>query len=129
MEVETALSTDGDNLDAFINSPTIKVDCKSVEWWCRIEQRRQFPRLSHMAIDILSISPQSAEPERTFSGARRTASWDRLSMTCERRQEVECLGNWMRNVHIVGTRLGVLGLVCDPDIGNDDLDIEISDIE
>jgi hypothetical protein len=50
-------------------------------------------------------------------------------MTCERRQEVECLGNWMRNVHIVGTRLGVLGLVCDPDIGNDDLDIEISDIE
>ncbi|KNB06468.1 hypothetical protein FOXG_19680 [Fusarium oxysporum f. sp. lycopersici 4287] len=129
MEVETALSTDGYNLDAFINSPTIKVDCKPVEWWCRIERRRQFPRLSHMANDILSISPQSAELERTFSGARRTASWDRLSMTCERLQEVECLGNWIRNGHIVGTRLGGLGLVCDPDIGNDDLDIEISDIE
>ncbi|KAL9563688.1 hypothetical protein ACKAV7_012077 [Fusarium commune] len=54
MEVETALSTDSDNLDAFINSPAIKIDCKPLEWWCRIEQRRQFPRLSRMAIDILS---------------------------------------------------------------------------
>ncbi|KAI8411020.1 hypothetical protein FOFC_07614 [Fusarium oxysporum] len=34
MEVETALSTDGDNLDAFINSPAIKIDCKPLEWWC-----------------------------------------------------------------------------------------------
>ncbi|KAG6999884.1 hypothetical protein FOFC_03350 [Fusarium oxysporum] len=129
MEVETALSTDGDKLDAFINSPAIKIDCKPLDLWCRIEQRRQFPRLSRMAIDILSISPQSAEPERTFSGARRTASWDRLSMTCERLQEVECLGNWMRNGHIVGTRHGGLGLVCDPDIANNDINIEISDIE
>ncbi|KAI3572257.1 hypothetical protein IWW34DRAFT_229093 [Fusarium oxysporum f. sp. albedinis] len=48
MEVEAALSTDGDNLDAFINSPAIKIDCKPLEWWCRIEQRRQFPRLSRM---------------------------------------------------------------------------------
>ncbi|EGU72823.1 hypothetical protein FOXB_16667, partial [Fusarium oxysporum f. sp. conglutinans Fo5176] len=96
----------------------IKIDCKPLEWWCRIEQRRQFPRLSRMAIDILSISPQSAEPERTFSGARRTAPWDRLSMTCERLQEVECLGNWVRNGHIVGTRHGGLGLVCNPDIAN-----------
>lgn len=106
MEVETAVSTDGDNLDAFVNAPAIKIDCEP----------RQCPRLSRMAIDILSINPQSAEPERTFSGARRTASWDRLSMTCERIQEVECLGNWMRNGHIIGTRHGGLGLVCDPDI-------------
>lgn len=79
MEVKTALSTDVDNLDAFINSPAINIDCKPLEWWCRIEQRRQFPRLSRMAVDILSISPQSAEPERTFSAARRTASWDRAA--------------------------------------------------
>lgn len=50
-------------------------------------------------------------------------------MTCERLQEVECLGNWMRNGHIVGTRLGGLGLACDPDIGTDDLYIEMSDVE
>lgn len=129
MEVETGVATDGDELDAFISSPAIKIDCTPLEWWCRIEQRRQFPRLSRMAIDILSISPQSAEPERTFSGARRTASWDRLSMTCERMQEVECLGNWMRNGHVIGSRHGGLGLVCDPDMANDAVDVEISDID
>jgi hypothetical protein len=82
-----------------------------------------------MAIDILSISPQSAEPERTFSGARRTVSWDRLSITCERIEEVEYLGNWMRNGHIVGSRDGGLGLVCDPDIIDNNVDAEISDTE
>ncbi|OBS16901.1 hypothetical protein FPOA_12540 [Fusarium poae] len=129
MEVETAVSTDSDNLEAFINAPAIKIDCEPLEWWCRTEQRRQFPRLSRMAIDILSINPQSAEPERTFSGARRTASWDRLSITCERIEEVECLGNWIRNGHIVASRDGGLGLVCDPDGVNGNVDTEISDTE
>ncbi|KAG7423575.1 putative AC transposase [Fusarium oxysporum f. sp. raphani] len=129
MEVETTVSTDSDDLEAFINAPAIKIDCEPLEWWCRTEQRRQFPRLSRMAIDILSINPQSAEPERTFSGARRTASWDRLSITCERIEEVECLGNWMRNGHIVASRDGGLGLVCDPDGVNGNVDIEISDTE
>lgn len=129
MEVETAVSTDSDNLEAFINAPAIKIDCEPLEWWCRTEQRRQFPRLSRMAIDILSINPQSAEPERTFSGARRTASWDRLSISCERIEEVECLGNWMRNGHIVASRDGGLGLVCDPDGVNGNVDTEISDTE
>lgn len=135
MEVDTGASTDGDSLDAFINSPAIRIDCRPLEWWCRVEQRRQFPRLSRMAIDILSISPQSAEPERTFSGARRTASWDRLSMTCQRIEEVECLGNWMRNGHVIGTQQGGSGLLCDPDPmdllnpTSDAIDAETSDIE
>ncbi len=30
-----------------------------------------------MAIDILLIPPMSDEPERVFSGARRTVTWDR----------------------------------------------------
>ncbi|TQV91003.1 Ribonuclease H-like protein [Cordyceps javanica] len=127
MEVDTATATDGDNLDSFVNAPAIKIDCTPLEWWCRVEQRRQFPSLSRMAIDILSISPQSAEPERTFSGARRTASWDRLSMTCERIEEVECVGNWLRNGHIVASQHGGPGLVCDPDIDGDDADMEASE--
>ena len=127
MEVDTGMAADGDDLDSFVNAPAIKVDCTPLEWWCRVEQRRQFPSLSRMAIDILSISPQSAEPERTFSGARRTASWDRLSMTCERIEQVECVGNWLRNVHIIGSRNGGPGLVGDPDTGSDAFDIQASD--
>ena len=53
-----------------------------------------------MAIDILLIPLSSAEPERTFSGARRTQSWDRLRMTAENLERLECIGNWLRNGHI-----------------------------
>lgn len=74
MEVDTGTAADGDDLDSFVNAPAIKIDYTSLEWWCQVQQQRQFPSLSRMAIDILSISPQSAEPERTFSGARRTTS-------------------------------------------------------
>jgi hypothetical protein len=50
-----------------------------------------------MAIDYLSIPPQSAEAERAFSGARRTQSFDRLSMTPQNLEMIECIGNWLRN--------------------------------
>jgi hypothetical protein len=39
--------------------------------------KTRWPRPSLMAIDIRSIPPMSDEPERVFSGARRTVSWDR----------------------------------------------------
>ncbi|KAI8396319.1 hypothetical protein FOFC_20866 [Fusarium oxysporum] len=42
-----------------------------------------------MAIDILSIAPESADPECAFSGGRRTLSWDRERMTCENVEKVE----------------------------------------
>lgn len=48
-------------------------------------------------------------------------------MTCERIEEVECVGNWLRNGHIVGSRHGGPCLVCDPGISSDDVDIEVSD--
>jgi hypothetical protein len=76
------ICTDTDNLDASINTSPIKIDCTPLKWWSRIEQRKQYPRLSRMAIDILSIPSESAEPERAFSGAHRTASWDRLRIIC-----------------------------------------------
>jgi hypothetical protein len=46
----------------------------ALAWWLQDAQRQRWPRLALMAIDILSISPMSDEPERVFSGARRTVS-------------------------------------------------------
>jgi hypothetical protein len=46
----------------------------ALAWWCQDTQRQRWPRLSLMAIDILSIPPMSDELERVFSGARRTVS-------------------------------------------------------
>jgi len=44
-----------------------------------------------MAINILSIPAMSDEPERVFSSARRTVSWDRGEMEADTLKMVECL--------------------------------------
>jgi hypothetical protein len=44
-----------------------------------------------MAIDILLIPAMSDEPERVFSGARRTVSWDRAQMGADTLEITECL--------------------------------------
>jgi hypothetical protein len=63
----------------------------ALAWWCQDTQRQRWPRLSLMAIDILSIPPMSDEPERVFSGGRRTVSWDRAQMEAETIEMRECL--------------------------------------
>ena len=86
-----------DEFEHFITADPIKIDCTPLEWWCRYEQRQAFPALSQMAIDILSISPMSDEPERVFSGARRTISWDRAKLGGENIEKTECLKHWNKN--------------------------------
>ena len=49
-----------------------------------------------MAIALLSIPPESAEAERTFSGVRKTCSWDRLSLTPRNIETIECLSSWIK---------------------------------
>ena len=50
-----------------------------------------------MAIDILSIPAISDEPERVFSGARCTVSWDKGQMVPETIEWRECLKHWKRS--------------------------------
>jgi hypothetical protein len=68
----------------------------ALAWWSQDAQRERWPRLSLMAINILSIPPMSDEPERVFSGARRTVSWDRGQMEAEIMEIRECLKHWKR---------------------------------
>jgi hypothetical protein len=63
-----------DNLKSFADSSVLQIHCSPLDWWCRSEQRQRYPELSHMAISILSLPAELSEPERTFSGARRTCS-------------------------------------------------------
>ena len=48
-----------------------------------------------MAINILSIPSISAEAERVFSGARRTVSWERISLGSTSIERTECLKSWL----------------------------------
>lgn len=69
----------------------------AIEWWLQDPQRKRFPRLSVMALDILSIPAMSDEPERVFSGARRTISWDRAQLSASTIEMLECMKSWHRN--------------------------------
>jgi len=60
-------------------------------------QRQHWPRLSLIAIDILSILVMSDEPERVFSGAYHTVSWDKRQMVPETMEWRECLKHWKRS--------------------------------
>jgi hypothetical protein len=69
----------------------------ALAWWCQDTQRQRWPRLSLMAIDIHSIPAMSDEPERVFSGARRTVSWDKGQMVPETMEWRECLKHWKKS--------------------------------
>lgn len=84
-----------DDFDSFISEAPIALSegTTPFQWWCSEDVRTAYPRLSRMAIDILSVPAESAEPERTSSGARRTARWHRLRLLIERIEKIECIGN------------------------------------
>jgi hypothetical protein len=123
-------TSSSDNLKAFADGSVLQIDCSPLEWWCRSEQRQRYPRLSHMAISILSIPAESSEPERTFSGARRTCSWDRSRLTCLNIEKIECIGSWLREGHIKPLSLNGMGLPMEPQLEDDTeaIDDDVADL-
>jgi hAT family C-terminal dimerisation region len=57
-----------------------------------------------MAINILSIPPISAKPERIFLGARRIISWQRIRLGLGNIEKTECLKLWIRTGLVAGWR-------------------------
>lgn len=110
MDAITSDSSSENDFMNFIQQPPFRITCTPLEWWCHPDQRRRYPCLSQMAIEILSIPPESSEAERTFSGARRTCSWDRSQLTCSNIQMIECIGSWLREGHISVDRENGIGL-------------------
>ncbi|KJZ70189.1 hypothetical protein HIM_10412 [Hirsutella minnesotensis 3608] len=69
----------------------------ALSWWLQERHRKRWPKLSRMAIDILSMPAMSDEPERVFSGARRTISWERAQLDADQIEKGECLKHWVKN--------------------------------
>ncbi|EKG08928.1 HAT domain-containing protein, partial [Macrophomina phaseolina MS6] len=97
LDVVGPAMNDLDEYKSFTTQTPIAVDCSPLAWWLREEQRQRYPRLSKMAIDILSIPAMSAEPERVFSGARRTTSWDRCQLGSHTVERGECMKSWIKS--------------------------------
>ena len=86
-----------DEYETYTSQNPITIDCSPLTWWLRDEQQCHYPNLSKMATDILSIPAMSADPERVFSGARRTISWDRMLLGATTIEKGECLKSWIRS--------------------------------
>ncbi len=75
MPREKSLDAELDEYDQWLLSPDLKHDplvSDPVQYWW--ERRDDYPRLSRMALDVLSIPPMSAECERIFSVAGQMVS-------------------------------------------------------
>ena len=69
LDVISKSTSEQDEYEIYISQNFIQISDSALDWWLHDEQRESWPQLSQMAIDILSISVMSAEPERVFSGA------------------------------------------------------------
>jgi hypothetical protein len=66
------------------------------KWWLLPEQQRDYPNLSKMALDILSIPAMSASVERLFSSANITVSDRRNRLTADTIEMIESLKSWQK---------------------------------
>jgi len=85
-----------DEYDDYCNETSYEPGMPPLKWWLQDIQRKRWPRLSILAIEVLSIPAMSAEPERIFSGGRRTMSWDRSKLSIETLETLECQKNWAK---------------------------------
>src|SRR5882762_2093737 len=107
----------GDEFDSFVDGNPVLLGERetSLSWWFEEVRRRTYPNLSWFAIDILSMPAMSAElgkiaaePERVFSGCRRTITWQRMRLGVKVVEEGECLKSWIRSDVVAGLNSKVL---------------------
>ena len=65
------------------------------KWWLESTQQLDYPNLSIMALDLLSIPAMSAEPKRLFSGAKITITDRRNKLGIKMIQAIESLKSWL----------------------------------
>jgi hypothetical protein len=83
-------------LQHFINSTPTYAE-NPLEWWLNPSIQEQYPCLSHMGIDIVSIHLMSADSERVFSGSRRMVTWERARLGTPTIERNECLKSWQKS--------------------------------
>lgn len=66
----------------------------AVQYW--LLRRRQYPRLSRMAINLFSVPAMSSEPERIFSLTGQIVSAQRGRLKADLIGAVQCISSWER---------------------------------
>lgn len=65
-----------------------------IQWW--LARKGEYPRLTRMALEILSIPPCATECERAFSLTKLTIGSQRHSLGDNTLSELQCVRNWAR---------------------------------
>jgi len=73
---------------------TYNVDPRT--WWMETTQQVNYPNLSKLALDILSIPVMSADPERLFSSAKILITDLRNKLGMDIIEAFECLKSWYK---------------------------------
>jgi hypothetical protein len=69
----------------------------ALAWWSEETQRRHYPNLSRMALDLLSIPAMASDVERLFSAAKLTLTDQRGAMYAETLELLQLLKSWNRS--------------------------------
>lgn len=87
---------DEDEYQLYCREPLVDV-ASPLDWWLQLDQRRRYPQLSIMALDILSVPAMSAETERLFSQAKLTITDQRTAMSVSMLHTIQCLKSWNKS--------------------------------
>ena len=92
------LPSNQDEYQDYINQLPYEIgEMSALAWWSQEPQKKRWPKLSSMALDILSIPAMSDEAKRAFSKARCTISWERAQIDSSTIEMVECIKHWKSN--------------------------------
>lgn len=94
--LKTEENSISDEFERFIKGDKVRITRSPLEWWLEPTQGDTYPNLQKFAIDVFSIPPMSTEPERLFSGRRRTVSWARCRLSALTVEMLECVKHWIK---------------------------------
>jgi hypothetical protein len=84
----------GDKYQRYIRTLPYNDFENAIKWWSDPKQRRDFPNLSKMALDILSILAMATSSERLFSCAGLTVINRRNCLNIDTMEATECIKSW-----------------------------------
>jgi len=89
------VETSEDDYECWISEPPNPAILNPISYW--VENRRRWPRLARMALDIFAIPAMSSDPERIFSLSGDMVSPKRNALQAETVGAAQCLKSWDSN--------------------------------
>lgn len=115
----TSTSTASIELKTYLATPVDPSVRDALKWW--YNHHFEYPRLSRMARDYLSIPPTSVDVEHVFSRGCILLSYLRNRMSAETTRSLMCLNLWLK-AGIVKTSTVVAAICQTPDVEVVDID-------